>query len=55
MNTNGKKMRQSMGLNRYEIKFNEHSCKSAEKRNRMSWGPKGQRQAMKAGKFSQLD
>lgn len=52
MNTNGKKARKASGLNRHEIKFNEHSQKSDTKRARSNWPEKGQRQAMKAGKFS---
>ena len=55
MNTNGKKARKASGLTRFEIHFNEHTSKSDDKRRRSGWGKKGNRQAMKAGKFSKVN
>jgi len=55
MNATGKKFRRETGLNRHEIHFNKHTNKSDAKRRRAGWGKKGQRQAMKEGKFSRVD
>lgn len=54
MNTTGKAARKASGLNRYEIHFNEHANKSDAKRRASGWGKKGQRQAMKDGRFSKV-
>lgn len=51
----GKRARKASGLTRYEIHFNEHEGKSTAKRRRSKWGKKGQRQAMKQGKFSRAE
>ncbi len=37
MNANGKKMRQSTGLNRYELHRSKHAKKSPAKIRRMRW------------------